>query len=100
MFQSLVGDVLVVVDVFEIKWWTVHEEYNGTAQWSGRVILIFCQILNFLRQSYAFSKFLLIFKCQKARKPRSATFSSITICQSRFPTKKKKKNKKKTYFGR
>ncbi len=32
-FHGLVGDVPVVVDVFEIKWREVHKEYNDAAQW-------------------------------------------------------------------
>ncbi len=31
MIMIRLVDVLVVADVFEIKWWAVHEEYNGTA---------------------------------------------------------------------
>ncbi len=33
MFLSLVGDVPVVVDVFEVEWWAVRDKYNGAVQW-------------------------------------------------------------------
>ncbi len=55
---------------------------------SGWVTFTFSQISDFLRQFYAFSKFLLIFKWPISEE-------SITMCKSRFfPTKKKKKKEK------
>ncbi len=64
---------------------------------SGRVIFTFCQISDFLQQFYVFLNFHSFSNGQKARKPRSATFPSITMCKSRFfPTKK---NKKKLILG-
>ncbi len=67
---------------------------------SRRVIFTFCRISDFLRQFYAFLNFHSFSNGQKARNPRSATFSSITVCKRIFfPTKKKKKKqKKKNWF--
>ncbi len=79
MFQGLVEDVLVVVDVFEIKWRVVHKEDNGATQWcspmvSGRVIFTFCQNSDFLLQFYAYSKFLLILKSPKSKETSIGDF--------------------------
>ncbi len=57
---------------------------------SGRVIFTFCQISDFWDNFTLFINFHSFSSGQKARKPRSATFSSIIMCKSRFfPTKKK-----------
>ncbi len=81
--------------------WCTRNRMGGSTQriqWhspmlSGRVIFTFCQISDLLRRFYTFSKFSLIFKWPKKRGnlDQWVTFSSITMCKSRFfPTKKKK----------
>ncbi len=90
---------------FSRRWtscyWCIRNRMVGSTrriQWrspmeSGMVIFTFYQISDFLRKFYTFLNFHSFSNGQKARKPRSATFSNIIVCKSRFfPTKKTKKN--------
>ncbi len=81
--------------------WCIWNRMVGSTQrmqWcspmvSGRVIFTFGQISDFWGNFTLFLNFHLFSNGQKAREPRLATFSGITMCKSRFfPTKKKKKN--------
>ncbi len=77
MFQGLVGDVPVVVDVYEIEYRVAGSIRR--IQWrspmvSKRVIFTFCQISDFLQQFYTFSKFSLIFKLPKSEKTSIGDF--------------------------
>ncbi len=66
---------------------------------SGRVIFTFCQISDFSRQFYAFSKFLLIFKWPKSEETLIGYFfqhhPSPCVRQDFFSYKKKRKRKRK-----
>ncbi len=69
----------------------VHEEYNGAAQWYlGGLYSLFAKFQIFCGNFTLFLNFHAFSNGQKVRETRLATFSSITMCKSRFfPIKKK-----------
>ncbi len=80
--------------------WCIRNKMAGSTpkiQWhspmvSGRIVFTFGQISDFCDNFTLFLNFYSFSNGQKVRKPRSATFTSITMCKSRFfPTKKKQK---------
>ncbi len=85
-----VGDVPVVVDVFECRQYKKKTTAQPKSVWEGNIH--FLPNFRFLGQFYPFSKFLLVFKWPK-REETSVTFSSITTRKSRFFHTKKKTTK-------